>query len=341
MAMKIDVFPHILPARYFEQVEAGGGHRFLMIGRMRGLPVLYDLERRLRIMDEHAGYVQVLTLAQPPIEAIANPEDAPELARLANDELAALVDRQPDRFPGFVASLPMNNPDAIPGEIERAIDTLGATGVQVHTPVGDRPLDGPEFRPLFDDMARRDLPIWVHPTRPASVPDYPGEERSKYDIWWAFGWPYETSVAMARLVYAGIFDRHPNLKIITHHCGAMIPFCEGRIGPGLDQLGTRGGDPGDQAAKDRLQGRAIDYFRRFYGDTALFGATAGLECGVAFFGPERVLFGTDMPFNPEQSTGGVGGTIASVERMRISDDERQLIYEGNARRLLRLPGLGR
>jgi aminocarboxymuconate-semialdehyde decarboxylase len=281
----------------------------------------------------------VLTLAQPPIEAISDPSDGPELARIANDEMAALVDRYPDRFPGFVASLPMNNPDAIPREIERAIDTLGATGVQVHTPVGDKPLDRPEFAPLFDELARRDLPIWIHPTRPASQADYAGEERSKYDIWWTFGWPYETSAAMARLVYAGIFDRHPNLKIITHHCGAMIPFCEGRVGPGLDVLGSRGGDPGDQTAKERLSGRAIDHFRRFYGDTALFGATAGLECGVSFFGPERVLFGTDFPFPPQGSEGDIRGTIASVERMRIGDDEKQRIFEGNARRLLRLPGL--
>src|SRR5215217_3099880 len=97
---------------------------------------------------------QVLTLAQPPIEAISDPSDGPELARIANDEMAALVDKYPDRFPGFVASLTMNNPDAIPREVERAIDTLGATGVQVHTPVVDRPLDRPEFLPLFDELAR-------------------------------------------------------------------------------------------------------------------------------------------------------------------------------------------
>jgi uncharacterized protein len=185
-------------------------------------------------------------------------------------------------------------------------------------------------------MAALDLPIWIHPARGATFADYPGEPRSKYDIWWAFGWPYETSAAMARLVFSGLFDRHPNLKIITHHCGAMIPFCEGRIGGGLDQLGKRSDDPDDLAAQSRLQRRPIDYFRMFYGDTALFGSTAGLECGVAFFGAERVLFGTDMPFDPEGGPGFVRDTIASIERMRISDQERRLIYEGNARRLLRL-----
>lgn len=337
MSQKIDVFPHILPRRYFDVLEAGSGGRFGMMNRMRNVPVLVDLEARLRVMDLHEGYRQVLTLAAPPIEQIADPAQAPDIARLVNDEMAALVDRYPDRFPAFVASLPMNNPDAAPREIDRAIGTLRAVGVQMHTPMMGRPLDLPEFQPLFERMAQIDLPIWLHPTRPATAPDYAGEARSKYDIWWAFGWPYESSAAMARLVFSGLFDRHPNLKIITHHCGAMIPFFEGRVGGGLDQLGKRGGDPGDAAARDRLQGRPIDHFRKFYGDTALFGATAGLECGVAFFGAERILFGTDMPFDAE---GGPGfrETIASIEAARLTDEQRQSIFEGNARRLLRLPG---
>src|SRR3989440_444626 len=92
-------------------------------------------------------------------------------------------------------------------EIDRAIDGLGATGVQMFSNVNRRPLDLPEFQPLFDRMAERRLPIWLHPARPA-VADYVGESRSKFDLWWAFGWPYETSVAMGRLLFSGIFDRH-------------------------------------------------------------------------------------------------------------------------------------
>src|SRR5204863_350502 len=135
-----------------------------------------------------------------------------------------------------------------PRRARRALDDLHATGVQIYTNVAGRPLDLPEYQPIFDRMAQRDLPIWLHPARPAAVADYAGETRSKYDMWWAFGWPYETSVAMGRLVFSGIFDRHPSLKIITHHMGAMIPFCAGRVGGGLDQLGSRSDDPEDVAA---------------------------------------------------------------------------------------------
>jgi aminocarboxymuconate-semialdehyde decarboxylase len=334
--VKIDVFPHILPRRYFDRMMRVAPPGLALQKRMSGIPALVDLDLRLGIMDRYEGYVQVLTLASPPIEVVGGPDVSPDLARLANDEMAEIVARYPDRFPGFVASLPMNNPDATLAEIDRAVDALGATGVQVFTSVNGRPLDRPEYLPLFDRMAERDLPVWMHPARPHTVPDYPGESRSRYDLWWAFGWPYETSVAMGRLVFSGIFDRHPGLKIITHHMGAMIPFCEGRIGGGLDQLGSRTDDPDDAAALRRLRKRPVDYFRMFYADTALFGAWHAMESGLAFFGADHVLFGTDMPFDPERGPGFVRDTIAAMERMRVAPEDRAKIYEGNARRLLRL-----
>jgi predicted TIM-barrel fold metal-dependent hydrolase len=334
--MKIDVFPHILPPRYFDRLLRVAPAGLTLRKRMAGIPVLVDLDERLRIMDRYDGYVQVLTLANPPIEVVGGPDVSPDLAKLANDGMAEVVAKRPDRFPGFVASLPMNNPEAAVREIARAIDQLGATGVQIYTNVAGRPLDEPEYQPVFADMARRNLPIWLHPARPASVADYPGETRSKYDLWWAFGWPYETSVAMGRLVFSGLFDRHPEIKIITHHLGAMAPYFEGRLGGGLDQLGSRSDDSRDAAALARLQRRPLDYFKMFYGDTAVFGAQAAMECGVAFFGADRVLFGTDMPFDPEKGHGFVRDTIAAMERMRATDEERAKIYAGNAQRLLRL-----
>src|SRR5262247_1298987 len=271
--MKIDIFPHILPRKYFDRLLAVAPPGLALQKRMSGIPVLVDLELRFTIMDRWEGYVQVLTLANPPIEVVAPAAASPDLARLANDEMAALVVRHPDRFPGFVASLPMNNPDASVAEIDRAVRQLGATGVQIFTNVAGQPLDQPEFQPIFARMAEHRLPIWLHPARPATVADYAGELRSKYDLWWAFGWPYETSVAMGRLVFSGLFDRHPELVVI-------IPFCAGRVGGGLDQLGSRSDDPEDAGALGRLRKRPIDYFRMFYGDTALFGAWHAMESGL-------------------------------------------------------------
>jgi len=124
--------------------------------------------------------------------------------------------------------------------------------------------------------------------------------------------------------------------IITHHMGAMLPYFEGRAGAGLDQLGSRTEDPDDAVALAGLRRRPLEYFKMFYGDTALFGAQHAMECGLAFFGAERILFGTDMPFDPEKGPGFIRDTIVAMERMRATPAEKAKIYEGNARRMLRL-----
>jgi len=335
--MKIDIFPHIFPKPFYERMMQSTTGAGFMQKRVRGIPVLVDLDLRFRFMDQFPEYVQVLTLAAPPMEAIGDPKSSPELARIANDGMAELVAKHPDRFPAFVASLPMNNMDACLQEVDRVITKLGARGVQIFSNVNGRPLDEPEFRPLFEKMAQYDLPLWLHPTRQSGFTDYPAEKKSRYEMWWVFGWPYETSVAMGRLVFSGIFDVFPNLKIITHHLGAMIPYFEGRIGPGLDQLGARTPEEDKELVTHHLKGRPLDYFRMFYGDSAIFGATAPLECGLAFFGMDRVLFGTDMPFDPEKGTMFIRETIRAVESITIAPADREKIYEGNARRLLKLP----
>src|SRR2546428_2670215 len=261
---KIDVFPHCLPRRYFERAIQASPAGATLQKRMTGIPVLVDVELRLRIMDRYAGYMQVLTLANPPIEVIADARTSPELARLANDGMAEIVAKHPDRFPAFVASLPMNNvPEAL-REMDRAIEKLGAKGIQIFTNVNGRPLDEPEFYPIFERMANKhDLPVWVHPTRTAKFADYVSESKSKYEIYWLFGWPYETSVFMARLVFSGMMEKLPGLKIITHHLGAMAPFFDARIGYGMDQLGTRTSDEDYTVILKRMAKRPVDYFRMF------------------------------------------------------------------------------
>ena len=161
--------------------------------------------------------------------------------------------------------------------------------------------------------------------------DYRGEAKSKYEIWQVLGWPYETSVAMARLVFSGILDRLPEMRIITHHLGAMIPYFEGRVGPLWDQLGTRTSDEdysGILAAMKARGRRPIDYFRLFYNDTAVGGSASAIRCGLDFFGADRVLFATDCPFDPEGGPMFIRETIAALNGLVLADEER-------ARHLLR------
>lgn len=333
---KIDVYSHILPPMYFKEMQKhvkdpGALKRWLE------LPALHEVEPRLEMMKSFGEDLQqVLTLSSPPIELLAGPEESPALARLANETMRELVDQYPDQFPWFVASLPMNNPEACLIEINYAIDELGAVGSQVFTNVNGKALDAPELEPVFDEMARRDLPVWMHPTRNAKFSDYLSEDTSKFEIWWAFGWPYETSAAMARLVFSGLFVRNPDMKIITHHLGAMIPFFEGRIGMGWsEQLGSRtSGADGDDLAT-RLPGDLQGYFKSFYADTAVSGSRIALRAGLDYFGAEHVLFGSDCPFDPEGGPGFIREMIAAIDELGLDEATQKLLYEDNIRRLIK------
>jgi len=334
--MKIDIFNHIFPKVYFDKMMKVAPNYKDIGKRVREVPVLVDLDARFRVMDQFDDYAQVICLVSPPLEMLAGPELSPELAKVANDGMADYVVKYPERFPGFIASMPMNNPDAALDEMDRAIKDLKAVGVQFFSNVKGAPLDLPELKHLFEKMAGYDLPIWIHPARGANFPDYLTEEKSKYEIWWTFGWPYDTSVMMARLVFGGYFDEFPNLKIITHHMGGMVPYFEGRVGPGWDQLGARTSDEDLSVILKKLKRPHLEYFKMFLADTALFGSLSGTICGLDFFGVDNVLFASDSPFDPEKGPGYIRETIKVIDALPITDTERQKIYEGNARRLLKL-----
>jgi uncharacterized protein len=334
--MKIDLFCHLFPRGFYDRMLTVSGKSAHMQKRVRGIPCIVDLDVRFRMMDRFPDYVQVICLAAPPIEALGEPPLAAELASLANDGMAELVVKHPDRFPGFIASLAMNNVEASLAEIDRAILKLGAAGIQIYTNVNGRPLDDPAYLPIFEKMAGYDLPIWLHPDRGPNFPDYLSEQKSKFEMWWVFGWPYETSVAMSRILLAGYFDRFPNLKIIAHHMGAMVPYFSGRTGPGMDQLGVRTDDEDLTVVIRQLKKRPQEYFKMYYADTATFGSRAAMECGLDFFGADKVVFATDSPFDPEKGPGYIRETIRCVEELPISAQDRKKIYEGNARKMLRL-----
>ena len=334
--MKLDIFNHIFPKKFYERMLEVDPAATDMHKRVRAIPSIVDLDERFRIMDRFGDYQQVICLPHPPLEELGKPPLSTELARLANDGMAELVRKHRDRFAGFIAALPMNDPEGLLKETRRAIRELGAVGVQVYSNVLGRPLTDPATLPLFDLMAELDLPIWLHPARGAGFPDYVGERKSHYEIWWTFGWPYETSVAMAHIVFAGLFDKHPQLKVITHHMGGMIPYFEGRVGPGWDQLGSRTSDEDYKLLLKKLKKRPLDYFRMFYADTALFGAYEATVCGLKFFGADRVLFASDSPFDPEKGSAYIRWTIEIIDRLDLTPEQRHAIYEGNARRLCKL-----
>ena len=337
MTAKIDIFNHVMPQAYLELVKSHSKEAG-MVKRMASLRMLWDIEHRVAMLREKFRDVQqVLTLSLPGPELLAGPDKSPGFARVANDGMAEMVRKWPKEFPAFVASLPMNNPHEAVVEMDRAINELGAKGIQVLSSVAGRPLDDPEFFPVFERAtSHHGVPIWMHPARPASRPDYASEPKSKYEIWQVLGWPFESSVAMARIVFSGMFVRLPKMRIITHHCGGMIPYFAGRAETLWAQLGSRSVE-GDEADVLKKLGRPpIEFFKMFYGDTVLGGAAAPLACGIAFFGAEHVVFASDCPFDPEGGPMFIREGIRSVEELGLSEADRRKIYFENARKLLNL-----
>jgi aminocarboxymuconate-semialdehyde decarboxylase len=334
----IDIFNHVMPPAYLELVKAHSKEPG-MVKRMSNLRMLWDIEHRVAMLREQFPQVQqVLTLGLPAPELIGDASQSPEFARVANDGMADMVRQYPGEFPAFVASLPMNNVAAALAEMDRAIGQLGARGIQIISSVAGRPLDDPEFFPVFERATRHhDVPIWMHPARPATRADYAGEPKSRYEIWQVLGWPFETSAAMARIVFSGMLQRLPEMRIITHHCGGMIPYFAGRAETLWAQLGSRSTDGDEADVLKRLEIPPIEYFKMFYGDTVLGGAAAPLACGLAFFGPDRVVFASDCPFDPEEGPMFIREGIASIESLKLSDNDARKIYFGNAARLLKLP----
>lgn len=327
---KLDIYNHILPAAFIARMKELAPQMGDIVKRVTSIPMLHDMEARTRMMEQWPGYQQVLTLANPPIEAVAGPADSPALARLGNDELRRACATRPDKFPAWAAALPLNNVSAALEEMDRAI-ALGARGIQIFTNIAGKPLDDPSFRPVFELMAQYDLPIWLHPVRTSAMTDYPAEAKSRFEMWWCFGWPYDTSVAMARLVFSGLFDRHPGIKIVTHHCGGMIPYYDGRVGAGLEVLGSRTSDEDYSQILPSLKRPHLDYFRDFHADTAMFGGQYGVRCGLEFFGADRIVFATDAPLGP------IRPTIEAVDRLGVDDADLRKIKSGNAARLLNMP----
>jgi aminocarboxymuconate-semialdehyde decarboxylase len=296
--------------------------------------MMTDLDRRFEVMDLFGpDYRQILSLASPPFEKYAAPDAALDLARIGSDSMAELCAAHPDRFPGFIGSAVMSNEGAMVEEARRTIEDLGALGMQIFTNVSGRPLDRPEYEDLWAYLASTGKPVWMHPARGANFPDYLTEKQSEYEIWWTFGWPYETSAAMARLVFSGVFDRHPGLKVITHHAGGMVPFFEGRVGPGWDQMGARTTDRDLAAVRRGLKRPHLDYFRDFAADTASFGSRKAIEHAIEFFGEQNVVFASDAPFDPEGGPQYIRDTIAILDALDIDETTRSAIYQDNIARM--------
>ena len=330
---RIDAHTHFSSLKVLDALEKEDGKPFVLSRTYRTRPALVDAKARLEILDRNEVDIHVL-VPIPWLEAfprIAHDRKlAPQFARMMNDEIAAVVAAHPKRFRG-VALLASVDPDAMVAELTRAVKELGFVGA--YLPVGPtaKRMDHPDFEPLYRAIVDLDVMLWLHPSRPP-VADYADEKTSLYQVWQQMGWPYDTTAAMYRIVFSGVFERHPSIRIITHHHGGFVPYYQG----GMRGSWAASEEEGTQLS-DKVSRPYIDHFRTFYCDTACKDYVPKvLELALDFFGPERMLFGSDTPFGAGDGQSFTSGALRSIEAMQIAPDARNTILFANAQRILRI-----
>jgi aminocarboxymuconate-semialdehyde decarboxylase len=323
MATRTDAFAHATPPAFYEAMS--DAHPTDELRNLYFEP-LWDVDRRVRDMDDHGIDRQVLTLANPPIWRGIAPEDALPLVRLANDEIRAMADEHPDRLVP-VATLPFAN-EAYVAEFHRCVEELDMHGVQVFSNVDGRPVDSPGHMALYGAAADAGVPVWVHPQLHGWY-----DWLSEFELHRTFGWPFDTTIAMARMVFGGVFERHPDLDVVCHHMGGMVPFFIGRVSTFFEARVNNPDLYPDFEAPDFSE-PVREQFSRFVGDTVVGGEPASLECGRAVFGDDGVVFATDYPFGPE---GGRRFMRQAVDVVETIDDAgvREAVFAGNAESMLR------
>jgi aminocarboxymuconate-semialdehyde decarboxylase len=318
MGTVIDGFAHIMPKRFLEALIKA--YPTVELKELAPLTYFGDMQNRVRVLDKHKIDKQVLTLGRPSIWLGMPREIVPEMTRLANDAVAEAANEFPGRFIP-VAHLAFPTEEYLP-EFDRCINQLGMAGIHIVSNIEGKQLDAPEFKPFWAKANATKAPIWLHP-------QLQEDWSQQYVLDKIFGWLYETSMALARLVFSGVMEEFPDLRIITHHMGAMVPHFSERIKGFYDARSIFPRSMFPPLGRDPL-----DYFRRLYGDTVLNGAVHAMECGYKFFGPDHIVFATDYPFGPEQGEAWMKGALDQVKAIDLPQAEKDMILAGNLQRLI-------
>lgn len=314
--MIIDTFCHIYLPKASREKKATAADQ------SRTNPKFYDEDYRLKYMDRFGVDMEVLSATHISGEhfELSTREALLEETKALNSGISDLVGKHQDRMLG-VATLPLLDGEFL-DELDRSIQDLGLKGCLIYSNTFGKPVDSSESVSFYDKMAKHDLPIFIHPTNWSYY-----EWITQYGLDRKLGWPFDSSIAMGRIVFGGILERFPTLKIVVHHLGGMIPYFSDRVAGNIENYGLD--------AK-KLSKPAMEYFKMFYGDTMVQGSMRALKCGVDFFTPDHVVFATDYPFGPQNGEYWTPKTIQNVREMGLSAGDQEKIFEKNARRLLKI-----
>jgi uncharacterized protein len=280
-----------------------------------------DPDFRLKVMEEFGIDVQAISLPAPAL-LMFGADDAAEICRLSNTDNYTLCKTYPKHFANTCVISLLDMRSALE-ELDHSINELDCRGVTIATNQNGKGLDSQEYFPFYEKLVEYDLPLFLHPTNWES---YPLVDMDKgWRMMHVFGWPFDTTQAVWRLIFGGVMDRFPTLKIVTHHLGAMLPFFARRIEQNFIK-----------SLSHNLPRHISEYWTNFYGDTALDGTVAAYPCGYAFFGPDRMMFGSDYPYGLEEGKDFVRANLEGVRKMKIRAGEMKKVLGKNAKKLLKI-----
>lgn len=275
----------------------------------------YDIDARVAALNHYGVDMQVLTMSIPGVH-VEQGETGTRLAQIVNDGFAAAIEHHPERFTAL-AVLPLHAPAAAVAELERAVTQLDLKGGTLFSHVNGVPLDDERFFPLYEKAIELDVPLWMHPT----VPQTAGA-MGAFNIVVVAGFLHETTVAVCRLVYAGVLQRYPALKLVLSQMGGTVPFIAERIERAYHVY---------EVSRAKLSEPPMAQLKRFYLDTTPHSANA-IHIAAQFAGVDKILLGSDFP----HEIGDLPGAIDTIRKLPIPDADQQKILGDNARRLLKL-----
>jgi aminocarboxymuconate-semialdehyde decarboxylase len=324
----VDVHTHMLNGAYLALLKRhGGGYKLKKLaGGLTGIvkdgapfmtlmPGMFDYESRIRAMDRAGVDIAIVTLTSPNV-FWGSPRTSLQASRAVNDDMAAQQRRYPGRI-RFMCSLPWQHARLAVAELERACDELGAVGVMVLANIDGASLTNKKFSSIWKEIDRRALPVLVHPSAP------PGTKQldvMRYNLIASVGFMFDTSLALARMIFDGFFDRYPKLKIIAAHGGGALPYIAGRLEICFENM---------PACRERISQRPSSYLHRIYYDSVVF-QQESLELAIRVGGEDKVLYGSDYPHN----IGDMKGCLARVDALPPA--QRDAVRGGNALRIFRL-----
>jgi predicted TIM-barrel fold metal-dependent hydrolase len=323
--MRIDCQSHVFPAEYAEllarnphppqAIVQDDGYVITYGERQKFLlrPEVYDIDRKIRAMDVAGIDVSILSVNMPGPEMLA-PELRVAAAKVCNDFVAEVRQKNPDRFAGL-ACLPWQDVPAAIAEMDRAIDHLGLGGIILYSHLGGDPVDAAVYESVYQHADKRKMPIVLHPT----VPTW-GEYIKDYSMIPMAGLMVDHSFAMLRLILGGVLERHPNLQIVQPHAGGILPYLWGRIRHQTEVMGR---------GLEKITQPPDLYYQRVYLDMVSPSPLA-LRFAYDFAGPERLLFGSDHPWVDIKTF------IKLIDEMDIPQEDKAKIFGLNAQRLFKI-----